>query len=234
MIAVQNSVDFKDMGIATSANTFFRSLGSVVGTAFFGAVLHVSGHDRALLEAALAPLRAESGIGIREAAPSLEDVFIHLMGRARDNVLVPDISYPLFDYLAAMYRVELRTYPLDPQRGWRIDQWQLGRACDERTRAVLVVSPHNPTGMMFDAQDIRELTSVLEHTSAFVVADEVYEHIVFVQGAIWDVDSFDQWGVELGKVMASQIVPALMGTSAPTFDASTNAAVARFRSANGR
>lgn len=45
VIAVQNSVEFKDMGIATSANTFFRSLGSVVGTAFFGAVLNEKLHD---------------------------------------------------------------------------------------------------------------------------------------------------------------------------------------------
>lgn len=59
----------------------------------------------------------------------------------------------------------------------------------------------------------------------------LYEHIVFVQGAIWDVNSFDQWGVELGKVMANQIVPALEGTVSASFDASTNAAVARYRSA---
>ena len=56
----------------------------------------------------------------------------------------------------------------------------------------------------------------------------LYEHLVFVQGAIWDLDSFDQWGVELGKIMASKIVPALRGEAA-AFDASTNAAVARFR-----
>lgn len=60
----------------------------------------------------------------------------------------------------------------------------------------------------------------------------LYEHIVFVQGAIWDLDSFDQWGVELGKVMANKIVPALRGEAAADFDASTNAAVARFRKAN--
>lgn len=46
--------------------------------AFFGAVLHVSGHDRSLLEAALAPLRGLAGVAIHEAPPSLEDVFIHL------------------------------------------------------------------------------------------------------------------------------------------------------------
>ncbi len=57
----------------------------------------------------------------------------------------------------------------------------------------------------------------------------LYEHIVFVQGAVWDVNSFDQWGVELGKVMANRIVPALRGEDAGTFDASTAAAVARYR-----
>ncbi len=57
----------------------------------------------------------------------------------------------------------------------------------------------------------------------------LYEHIVFVQGVIWDVNSFDQWGVELGKVMASRIVPALRGGDVTAFDASTQAAVARFR-----
>jgi ABC-2 type transport system ATP-binding protein len=49
--------------------------------AFFGAALHVSGHDRGLLEAALAPLRARPGIDIRESVPSLEDVFIHLQSQ---------------------------------------------------------------------------------------------------------------------------------------------------------
>jgi ABC-2 type transport system ATP-binding protein len=50
--------------------------------AFFGAALHVSGHDRALLDQAMAPLRSLPGIDIREATPSLEDVFIHLQGQA--------------------------------------------------------------------------------------------------------------------------------------------------------
>ncbi len=40
----------------------------------------------------------------------------------------------------------------------------------------------------------------------------LYEHIVFVQGVVWDIDSFDQWGVELGKELANQITPELSGT----------------------
>ncbi|MHB1598233.1 MAG: glucose-6-phosphate isomerase [Acidimicrobiales bacterium] len=63
-----------------------------------------------------------------------------------------------------------------------------------------------------------------------------YEHSVFTQGAIWGVDSFDQWGVELGKELASRIVPELAAPSEPELahDSSTNALVRRYRSLNGR
>ncbi len=60
----------------------------------------------------------------------------------------------------------------------------------------------------------------------------LYEHSVFTQGAIWDVDSFDQWGVELGKVLAKQIIPELASETEPglTHDSSTNALIRRYRS----
>jgi glucose-6-phosphate isomerase len=59
----------------------------------------------------------------------------------------------------------------------------------------------------------------------------MYEHSVFTQGVIWDIDSFDQWGVELGKKLAQRIVPELEGASAPelTHDSSTNALIRRYR-----
>jgi glucose-6-phosphate isomerase len=55
----------------------------------------------------------------------------------------------------------------------------------------------------------------------------LYEHIVFTQGAIWGLDSFDQWGVELGKVLAQRIIPELESTTEPklTHDSSTNALI---------
>jgi len=57
----------------------------------------------------------------------------------------------------------------------------------------------------------------------------LYEHSVFTQGAVWRVDSFDQWGVELGKVLAVKIVPELKSDSALKHDTSTNALIERFR-----
>ena len=59
----------------------------------------------------------------------------------------------------------------------------------------------------------------------------LYEHSVFTQGAIWDIDSFDQWGVELGKVLAAAIIPELTSEAEPALDhdLSTNALIRKYR-----
>ena len=64
----------------------------------------------------------------------------------------------------------------------------------------------------------------------------LYEHLVFVQGVVWGIGPFDQWGVQLGKVVADQIAPQLIdGAPAPeSQDAATTATVARYRAARGR
>jgi glucose-6-phosphate isomerase len=65
----------------------------------------------------------------------------------------------------------------------------------------------------------------------------LYEHTVFVEGTIWGIDSFDQWGVELGKVMAKELAPILTDTAAPDLssqDSSTASLVRQYRSLRGR
>ena len=61
----------------------------------------------------------------------------------------------------------------------------------------------------------------------------LYEHSVFTQAAIWGIDPFDQWGVELGKLLAKRIVPELGGGTAPAHDSSTNALIRRVRALRG-
>ena len=85
------------------------------------------------------------------------------------------------------------------------------------------------------------------HPSSVLLADKLtprvlgalvalYEHSVFTQGVIWNIDSFDQWGVELGKVLASKIIPELTAENAPALyhDSSTNALIRRYRQLRGR
>jgi glucose-6-phosphate isomerase len=64
----------------------------------------------------------------------------------------------------------------------------------------------------------------------------LYEHSVFTQGAIWDIDSFDQWGVELGKVLAVKIIPELTSAQEPALDhdSSTNTLIRRYRALKAR
>jgi glucose-6-phosphate isomerase len=72
------------------------------------------------------------------------------------------------------------------------------------------------------------------HTLGTLVA--LYEHSVFTQGALWGIDSFDQWGVELGKVLAKRIVPELEADTEPELahDASTNGLIRRYRVLRGK
>ena len=64
----------------------------------------------------------------------------------------------------------------------------------------------------------------------------LYEHSVFTQGTVWSIDSFDQWGVELGKALAKRIVPSLQGSgdSEPGHDSSTSELIRRYRAARDR
>ena len=85
-----------------------------------------------------------------------------------------------------------------------------------------VTEGNRPTNVILaDRLDPRTLGSLVA----------LYEHSVFTQGAIWAIDSFDQWGVELGKALASRIVPELDRSAEATLshDASTNALIARYR-----
>jgi glucose-6-phosphate isomerase len=73
------------------------------------------------------------------------------------------------------------------------------------------------------------LDRLTPHALGTLVA--LYEHLVFTQGVIWGIDSFDQWGVELGKALAQRIIPELESDGAPPHghDSSTNALIRRYR-----
>jgi len=81
-------------------------------------------------------------------------------------------------------------------------------------------------------------TILAERLDPFALGSLValYEHSTFTQGTVWGIDSFDQWGVELGKVLAKQIVPELQAGEEPelSHDSSTNALIRRYRQARAQ
>ena len=97
-----------------------------------------------------------------------------LLANAGDEVLIPRPSYPLFDHLARLDSVETRPYDLDVHGGWSIDFASVDRALTPRTRAVLIVSPNNPTGSFVSATDLDRLAALCRRRGVAIVADEVF------------------------------------------------------------
>jgi aspartate/methionine/tyrosine aminotransferase len=91
-----------------------------------------------------------------------------------DNVLVPRPSYPLFEHLTVLESVSARPYRLEYHGSWRIDLHDLRHAIDQRTRAVLVVSPNNPTGSYLHAADLGALDELCAAHDLMLIGDEVF------------------------------------------------------------
>lgn len=91
-----------------------------------------------------------------------------------DDVLVPQPSYPLFELLTALDNVPARPYQLDEHGHWTIDRASVERAVTPRTRALLVVSPNNPTGSILQQDDREWLAGWCAARSIAIVSDEVF------------------------------------------------------------
>lgn len=102
-----------------------------------------------------------------------------LLARPGDNILAPKPGYPLFDHLALIAHVELRNYPLREETGWTIDFEALQRLSDDRTRALILISPHNPTGRVFSAEEIQTLVVWTNRRGLPLICDEVFSEFVF-------------------------------------------------------
>jgi aspartate/methionine/tyrosine aminotransferase len=92
---------------------------------------------------------------------------------------VPRPSYPLFEHLTALESVQAVPYDLDAHADWRMDVAAITRAIDERTRAVLVVSPNNPTGSVLERADLEALADVAAARGVAIVGDEVFADFEF-------------------------------------------------------
>ena len=91
-----------------------------------------------------------------------------------DRVLVPEPSYPLFELLARLAAVEIAPYPLRYHAGWYLDIEELEQKLDDRTRAVLVVNPNNPTGSFLKRGELDRLERLCAERSLAIVSDEVF------------------------------------------------------------
>ena len=91
-----------------------------------------------------------------------------------DEVLVPQPSYPLFDYLADIEAVRIATVSLVYDFGWQLDIEGMRRAITDRTRAIVVVHPNNPTGHFIKMEEAERLAKVCQEFGLALIVDEVF------------------------------------------------------------
>ena len=126
-----------------------------------------------------------------QAQVSLEDLILttstseaysfvfRLLCNPGDELLVPAPSYPLFSFLADILDVKLVRYPLLYDHGWQIDFHTLQKNISDRSRAIVIVNPNNPTGNFVSAPERETLNEICARNSLALLVDEVFLDFAF-------------------------------------------------------
>jgi hypothetical protein len=129
-------------------------------------------------------VRVETGRILLTASTSEAYAWLFkLLCDAGDHVLVPRPSYPLFEFLANLESVEARQYPLVYHGGWSIDLDSLAAAVSERTRAVVLVNPNNPTGSYVKRAELQALSRLCAERRIALISDEVFSDYALGEAA---------------------------------------------------
>jgi len=106
----------------------------------------------------------------------------NLLGDKSNNILVPTPAYPLFEFIAQVSPIQLRTYNLLEEQAWSVDIPSIKKATDASTRALLLVSPNNPTGSVTSPEPIEEITAWCNQQGLALICDEVFSEFYFGAG----------------------------------------------------
>lgn len=95
-----------------------------------------------------------------------------------DNVLTPTPGYPLYTALLTKLEAESRPYHFDEENGWQPDLEDVAARIDERTRALVVINPNNPTGSVASEETLRGLVELAGRHGLLVISDEIYDRLL--------------------------------------------------------
>jgi alanine-synthesizing transaminase len=107
-----------------------------------------------------------------------------LLANDGDEILCPRPSYPLFEYIALLSGVRMVPYSMDEEHGWAIDMEELEACISTKTRALILISPHNPTGHISGKDEILALADVAERHDLAIISDEVFSEFLFEDRAL--------------------------------------------------
>jgi aspartate aminotransferase len=119
--------------------------------------------------------------GVIVTAGSKMAIVISLLGlvAAGDQVVFFEPAWPSFEQMIRLAAAEPVPVPLDRAAGFRIDERELERRITPRTRAILLNTPHNPTGKVLSVDELAIIDSVADRRDLLVISDEIYDRIVF-------------------------------------------------------
>ncbi len=101
-----------------------------------------------------------------------------LLANEGDEILCPSPSYPLFDYIASLCGVRMISYRLRESHGWAIDVDDLEACVSGRTRALILISPHNPTGHVATVDEVEALSEIAGRHELAIISDEVFNEFL--------------------------------------------------------
>lgn len=150
-----------------------------------------SPHPKGLLIAreAIAAYYAEQGVSVDPeniilTSGTSESFFylFSLLAKPGENFLTPNPSYPLFDWIAHLTHVELRHYHLQEENHWSVDLESIKRAANPKTKGLILISPHNPTGSVISSHQLGDLIEWANERGLPIITDEVFSEFYFGEG----------------------------------------------------
>ncbi len=96
-----------------------------------------------------------------------------------DNVLTPSPEYPLYGAILAKLDCPMNAYDLDENNGWQPDVEDMARKINSRTRAILLITPNNPTGAVYSKRTLEKILELARQHGLIVFADEIYDKLIF-------------------------------------------------------
>nr|CAD7588082.1 unnamed protein product [Timema genevievae] len=107
------------------------------------------------------------------------DLCITALANPGQNILVPRPGFSIYRTLAEGLGIKVKSYNLKPERGWMVDLDHLEEQCDEKTAAIIINNPSNPCGSVFSREHLFDILEVARRNFLPIIADEIYEHMVF-------------------------------------------------------
>ena len=118
-------------------------------------------------------------IFITSGASEAIDFALTALVNEGENVLLPFPGYPLYTAIVAKLGAEARPYYLDEEKAWQPDIDDIVRKIDEKTRAIVIINPNNPTGALYPRETLEQIVEIARQHNLVIMSDEIYDKLVF-------------------------------------------------------